>query len=158
LAARRASHLVAAALATLLAACGVTEGPAGDADAGRSLQIFAAASLKESMDEAAAAYGAASGLPVQVTYAGSPALARQIEQRAPADVFVSADGAWMDWLGERGLVDPASRIDLLGNTLVLVAPAAGDAAPLTLAPGTDLLPLLGAEGRLALALTGSVPA
>src|SRR5690606_36638233 len=63
-----------------------------------------------------------------------------------------------DWLGECGLVDPASRIDLLGNTLVLVAPAAGDAAPLTLAPGTDLLPLLGAEGRLAQALTGSVPA
>src|SRR5690606_15394238 len=142
---RSVLHLAALALTALLAACSASEGQALDTDEPRPLQVFAAASLKESMDEAAAAYGAASALPVQVTYAGSPALARQIEQRAPADVFVSADGEWMDWLGERGLVDPASRIDLLGNTLVLVAPAAGDAAPLALAPGTDLLPLLGAE-------------
>jgi len=155
---RFSCRLAALALAALLAACGAPDAPPPGADEPRPLQVFAAASLKESMDEAAAAFGTAKGLPVQVTYAGSPALARQIEQRAPADVFVSADGEWMDWLGERGLVDPTSRSDLLGNSLVLVAPAAGTAAPLTLAPGTDLLPLLGDDGRLALALTGSVPA
>ncbi|MGJ4730216.1 molybdate ABC transporter substrate-binding protein [Luteimonas sp. SDU101] len=140
-----------------MAGCG--RGDAPDMGAGAApLQVFAAASLKESMDEAAATYGAARDQPVQVTYAGSPALARQVEQRAPADVFVSADGDWMDWLDERGLVDAASRRDLLGNTLVLVAPAASAAAPLTLAPGAGLLPLLGEDRRLALALTDSVPA
>ena len=153
-----AARAAALALVALLAACGAPGTADSDEPAAAPLRVFAAASLKESMDEAAAAFGAATGQPVQVTYAGSPALARQIAQRAPADVFVSADGDWMDWLQQRALVDPASRRDLLGNALVLVAPAASDAAPLTLAPGTDLLPLLGANGRLALALTGSVPA
>ncbi len=122
------------------------------------LTVFAAASLKESMDEAAAAYRRASGVPVRVSYAASSALARQVDQGAPADVFVSADLDWMDWLQQRGLVDTATRHDLLGNTLVLVAPRASPAKPLRLRPGTDLRPLLGDEGRIALALTGSVPA
>lgn len=153
-----AARLAVLALAGLLAACGAPPPPDADASADAPLQVFAAASLKESMDAAAAAYGAATGQPVQVTYAGSPALARQIEQRAPADVFVSADGDWMDWLDQRGLVEAASRRDLLGNQLVLVAPATSAAAPFALEPGTDLLPLLGEEGRIALALTASVPA
>ena len=63
---------------------------------------------------------------MEVSYAASSALARQIEQGAPADVFVSADLAWMDWLEERGLIHAGSRRDLLGNDLVLVAPAGGD--------------------------------
>jgi molybdate transport system substrate-binding protein len=153
----RATRLFAFALAALLAACGASEAlPSRGGNA--PLQVFAAASLKESMDEAGAAFEAATGEELQVTYAGSPALARQIEQRAPADVFVSADGDWMDWLATRGLTDAASRRDLLGNRLVLVAPAASAAAPLTLTPDIDLLPLLGPDGRLALALTASVPA
>src|SRR5690606_1936304 len=89
-------------------------------------------------------------------------LARQIEQGAPADVFVSADLDWMDELQSKGLVDPATRSELLGNTLVLVAPAGSPAgspaAELELRPGTDLLPLLGARGRIALGLVDSVPA
>lgn len=145
-------------LAGLLAACGAQEPADAEASASAPLQVFAAASLKESLDAAAAAYGAATGQPVQVTYAGSPALARQIEQRAPADVFISADGDWMDWLDQRGLVDAASRRNLLDNQLVLVAPNTSTATPLALPPGTDLLPLLGEDGRLALALTDSVPA
>ncbi|WP_298573585.1 molybdate ABC transporter substrate-binding protein [uncultured Luteimonas sp.] len=155
---RLATRLALLALSALLAGCGASDAPSAGPDAERPLLVFAAASLKESMDEAAAAYTAGGGAPVQVAYAGSPALARQIEQGAPADVFVSADGDWMDWLDARGLVDAGSRRDLLGNALVLVAPAASDAAPLALAPGTDLLPLLGADGRLALAMTASVPA
>lgn len=126
--------------------------------AAEPLTVFAAASLKESMDEAAAAYGKATGTPVRVSYAASSVLARQIEQRAPADVFVSADRDWMDDLQGKGLVDAASRQDLLGNTLVLIAPATSRAKPVALRKGTDLRPLLGKDGRLAMALTASVPA
>lgn len=122
------------------------------------LTIFAAASLKESMDEAAAAYQKATGQPVRVSYAGSSALARQIEQGAPADVFVSADLDWMDELQGKQLIDIPTRRNLLGNTLVLVAPREGNARPLTLQHGSDLQPLLGNRGRIALALVDSVPA
>ena len=122
------------------------------------LTVFAAASLKESLDEAAAAYQKASGQMVRVSYAASSALARQIEQGAPADVFLSADLEWMDYLQQRKLIDPKTRRNLLGNTLVLVAPATGDIAPVALKPGVDLLPRLGENGRIALGLTASVPA
>ena len=120
--------------------------------------VFAAASLKESLDEAAAAYRQRTGQQVRVSYGASSALARQIEQGAPADVFFSADLDWMDDLQQRGLVDVPTRRNLLGNTLVLVAPIASTAKPVALRRGTDLRPLLGADGRIALALTASVPA
>ncbi len=123
-----------------------------------TLTVFAAASLKESLDEATAAYQKASGVTVRISYAASSALARQIEQGAPADVFLSADLEWMDYLQQRKLIDPATRKNLLGNTLVLVAPATGNVAPVKLMPGVDLLPRLGENGRLALGLTASVPA
>lgn len=122
------------------------------------LTVFAAASLKDALDEAAAAYEAATGQRMRVAYAGSAALARQIEQGAPADVFLSADAPWMDRLVARRLVDPASRRDLLGNRLVLVAPAAAAAAPVALQSGVDLRPLLGAHGRLAMGQPDAVPA
>jgi molybdate transport system substrate-binding protein len=122
------------------------------------LTVFAAASLKESMDEAASAYQQVTGQAVRVSYAASSALARQIEQGAPADVFVSADLDWMDELESKGLVDAGTRADLLGNTLVLIAPAEGEAMPLVLQRGLDLRPLLGSQGRIALALVDSVPA
>jgi len=121
------------------------------------ITVFAAASLKESLDEAAAAYQGATGQSVRVSYAASSALARQIEQGAPADVFLSADRDWMDYVQQRGLLDAGSRRDLLGNTLVLIAPKASTAKPVVLKRGVDLRPLLG-DGRLALALTASVPA
>jgi molybdate transport system substrate-binding protein len=121
------------------------------------LTVFAAASLKESLDEAATAYEHRGGAAVRVSYAASSALARQIEQGAPADVFVSADQDWMDALQKQKLVDPASRRNLLGNTLVLVAPK-DSKVQVALKPGVDLAALLGADGRLALALTNSVPA
>lgn len=128
------------------------------ADPPAPLTVFAAASLKESLDEAAAAYEKASAQPVRVSYAASSALARQIEQGAPADVFVSADLEWMDYLQQRKLIDAATRRNLLGNTLVLVAPTRGDTTAVKLHSGVDLLPRLGANGRIALALTASVPA
>jgi molybdate transport system substrate-binding protein len=132
--------------------------PGGADAADAPLTVFAAASLKESMDEAAAGYEAATGQRVRVSYAASSALARQIAQGAPADVFVSADGDWMDELQSRGLVDARSRSDLVGNRLVLVAPAASGQAPLDLRQGLDLRPLLGMRGRIALGMVDSVPA
>jgi molybdate transport system substrate-binding protein len=125
--------------------------------AAEPITVFAAASLKESFDEAAAAYHKATAQPVRVSYAASSALARQIEQGAPADVFVSADLDWMDYLRERKLIDDGSRRNLLGNTLVLIAPKTSKAQAVALKPGVKLLPLLG-DGRIALALTASVPA
>jgi molybdate transport system substrate-binding protein len=121
------------------------------------LTVFAAASLKESMDEAATAYQKATGTPVRVSYAASSTLARQIEQGAPADVFFSADLEWMDYLQQRGLVDAAQRRNLLGNTLVLVAPVTSD-INVDLARAGSLTTALGASGRLALGQTTSVPA
>ncbi|AKK68674.1 molybdate ABC transporter substrate-binding protein [Xanthomonas translucens] len=121
------------------------------------LTVFAAASLKESLDEAAAAYQQSSGTPLQVSYAASSALARQVEQGAPADVFFSADLEWMDYLQQRQLVDPAQRRNLLGNTLVLVAPLSSAAKVDLRKPGT-LAAALGAQGRLAVGQTTSVPA
>ncbi|MGN7726184.1 molybdate ABC transporter substrate-binding protein [Luteimonas sp. 22616] len=144
----------------ILAACLAVAGLAvlAPAQAADPLTVFAAASLKESMDEAALAFQRETGQAVRVSYAGSSALARQIEQGAPADVFVSADLDWMDELQSKGLIDTATRSALLGNTLVLVAPKDSAAQGMPLKAGTDLLPLLGERGRIALALVDSVPA
>lgn len=145
-------HLKTFALFVLLAFAGIASA------APPPLTVFAAASLKESLDEAATAYKAATGQDVRVSFAASSALARQIEQGAPADVFISADLEWMDYLQQRGLVDAGTRRNLLGNRLVLVAPAMSQVKRVALHRGADLRPLLGADGRIALALTASVPA
>ncbi|MEO8162075.1 MAG: molybdate ABC transporter substrate-binding protein, partial [Arenimonas sp.] len=90
----------------------------------KPITVFAAASLKESLDAVAAEWTARSSQKVVVSYAASSALARQIAQDAPADVFISADQEWMDYLAQRKLIDAASRFVLVGNELVLVAPSA----------------------------------
>jgi len=87
-----------------------------------TVTVFAAASLKNALDGAAAAYKARTGVEAKLSYAGSLTLAKQIEAGAPADLFFSADAASMDYLASRNLIDPKSRANLLGNTLVLVAP------------------------------------
>ena len=145
------------ALAMLALGMGMLASPAPARSAERApLTVFAAASLKESMDEAAAKFGQDTGQQVVVSYAASSALARQIEQGAPADVFVSADLDWMDWLQARTLVDAGSRSELLGNRLVLVAPQAG-AGKVDLSRPGAIAATLG-KGRLAIAQTASVPA
>lgn len=128
------------------------------APAPNPLTVFAAASLKESMDEAAAAYTQASGIPITPVYAASSTLARQIEQGGPADVFFSADLEWMDYLQQRELVRAGDRHNLLGNTLVLVAPAGAATAKVDPAKAGAILAALGADGRLAVGQTASVPA
>lgn len=120
------------------------------------LLVFAAASLKNALDEIATAYETKNGQRVVISYAGSSALARQIEHGASADIFISADLDWMTWLSDRGLTDKASETALLGNRLVLVAPASSSVTA-KIAPGFDLAALLG-DGRLAVANTDAVPA
>ncbi|MFM2045355.1 MAG: hypothetical protein RLY86_3931 [Pseudomonadota bacterium] len=154
---RRLASSLLAGLALVLVTFGVVKpGLAaardGAARAGAGLTVFAAASLKTAMEDAAAAYKAETGVSVTISAAGSPALARQIEAGAPADLFISADQAWMDHLQARGLIRAETRADLLGNRLVLVA-APGEGA-------VDLEGLPGALGdrRLAVAHVEAVPA
>lgn len=117
--------------------------------------VFAASSLQTALDAVAAAWTRESGNDVVLSYAASSALARQIEQGAPAQVFISADLAWMDYLAERNLIQPATRTNVLRNRLVLVGPAG---SPLVeISPALNLLDLLGG-GRLAVADTAAVPA
>ncbi|GAB1595391.1 molybdate ABC transporter substrate-binding protein [Lysobacter claricitrinus] len=126
--------------------------------AAEPITVFAAASLKETLDEAGALYGRTHGATVRVSYAASSALARQIEDGAPADVFISADLDWMDELQAKRLIDTTTRRDIAGNALVLIAPTDATTPRVTLKRGVDLRPLLGTDGRIALALTASVPA
>jgi molybdate transport system substrate-binding protein len=120
------------------------------------ITVFAAASLKEAMDEQAKAFETSTGNRVRVSYGASSALAKQIEAGAPADVFVSADVDWMDYLERRRLIAAGTRVDLLGNTLVLIAPAAST-TKLAIVPGFGLASALRNE-RLAIANPDSVPA
>ncbi len=120
------------------------------------LTVFAAASLKNALDAAAAQWRKETGKRVAISYAASSTLAKQIENGAPADLFISADLDWMDYLQQRRLIDPASRVNLLGNSLVLVAPK-DSKIQVTIAPGFPLASLLG-DGRLAIGEPNSVPA
>jgi molybdate transport system substrate-binding protein len=143
-------------LVLIVALLPFTSRPVLAADKSTPLTVFAAASLKESLDEAAAAYQKATGVPVRVSYAASSALARQIEQGAPADVFFSADLEWMDYLQQRGRLQDATRRSLLGNQLVLVAPKNSQAQVDLKRPATLMAALGG--GRLAVGQTQTVPA
>ncbi|NBE09548.1 molybdate ABC transporter substrate-binding protein [Paragemmobacter ruber] len=118
--------------------------------------VFAAASLKTALDQVAAEFQAATGHQVVISYAGSNALAKQIIEGAPADIFISAAVNWMDEVEKAGLVVPGTRADILGNTLVLIAHGKG-AAPVEIGAGTDLAGMLGG-GRLSMAMVDAVPA
>lgn len=119
------------------------------------ITVFAAASLKNALDAAAADYQKATGAKVAISYAASSALAKQIEQAAPADLFISADLDWMEYLNKKGLIKDGTKISLLGNSLVLIAPAASK-LELNIAPGFPLAAALG-EGKLATGDVKSVP-
>ncbi len=118
--------------------------------------VFAAASLKDALDAVAADFEAATGDAVTISYAGSNALARQIIDGAPADIYLSAAVTWMDEVERAGLVVPGTRADLLGNALVLIANGRG-AAPVAVGPDFGLAGLLG-DGRLSMAMVDAVPA
>ena len=119
--------------------------------------VFAAASLKNALDDAAKAYDTKTGEKVVISYAASSALAKQIEGGAPADIFFSADLDWMDYLENKNLIDTASRKTFLGNTLVLIAPK-DSTVSLSIEKNFPLLQALGPDGKLAMASVESVPA
>ena len=118
--------------------------------------VFAAASLNGALGDVGKAYRAKTGVMPAFSFAASSTLAKQIEASAGADIFISADTDWMDYLDGRDLIARASRKNLLGNHLVLIAPA-GSTVELTIAPHFDLLAAL-QGGRLALADPDTVPA
>lgn len=146
----RLARLWLALPALLVAAC-TQEAPA------TGPTVLAAASLQEALEEAADDWTAQGHPRPVLSFAATSALARQVEAGAPADLLISADQEWMDRLTEQGLIRSDSRRNLAGNRLVLVAPASTPTT-LTLAPGVDLDPLLGSNGRLAIAEPDSVPA
>lgn len=124
--------------------------------AAADVTVFAAASLTNALDRVAAAWTDATGHRATLSYAGSSALARQIQQGAPADLFISASTDWMDAVDASGDLRAGTRRDILGNTLVLIAHG-HDAAPVTIDEFLDLAGMLG-DARLAMALVDAVPA
>jgi molybdate transport system substrate-binding protein len=145
-------HAAAALIAGFFA---VSAAPLAVADSG-TITVFAAASLTDALGAVGKAYEAKTGTHVVFSFAASSVLAKQIEASSGADMFVSADEDWMNDLDKKGLVAPGTRHDLLGNHLVLVAPA-GLKITIKIAPKFDLVGALGSS-RLAIADPASVPA
>ena len=123
---------------------------------GGDVVVFAAASLKNALDAINAQWQKETGQSAKISYAASSALAKQIEQGAPAQMFISADLDWMDYVEKKNQIKPESRSNLLGNRIVLIAPK-DKAQPIDIKPGFDLAKVLG-DGRLSMANVDSVPA
>ena len=145
-------HRLAGFFTAFAILCGSTWTPALAQDTG--LTVFAAASMKNALDDVDAAYTAKTGVKVAASYAASSTLAKQIEQGSPADVFVSADTDWMDYVTARKDINAPSRVDLLGNSIVLIAPKDSKIDHVAIGPGFDLARLAG-DGKIA---TGDVKA
>jgi molybdate transport system substrate-binding protein len=124
--------------------------------ASADLRLFGAASLKDAIDDASVQYRRVTGRKVVASYGASDTMAKQIENGARADIFLSADIDWMDYLASRSLIKPETRFDFLGNKLVLIA-SAGSVTTLGIGPNFPLAQALG-NGRLAIANPVSVPA
>jgi molybdate transport system substrate-binding protein len=152
-------RMTRAVLSTLLLALLVARPDSGAAQAAPAgapdLIVLAASSLTDALNEIGPAFTASSHQGVKLSYAASSALARQIEAGAPADVFMSADTEWMDYLQTRNLLDTASRRNVLGNSLVLISPA-DSTVSVKIRPHFALAKLLG-SGRLATGNPESVP-
>ena len=122
----------------------------------KSILMFAAASMKNAIDDINAAFAKATGIKAVASLAASSALAKQIEQGAPADVFASADLEWMDYVAQKKLIKDDTRVNLLGNRLVLIAPKDSRIGNVTIGPGFDLARLAG-DGRIATGDVRAVP-
>jgi len=145
--------LVALALAGLTSIATASE---ADAKADKSIIVFAAASLTDALGDIDNAFTAKTGIEVKASFAASSALARQIESGAKAEVFFSADEDWMDYLAQRNLLQPKTRHDVVGNRLVMIAPA-DSTAKIDIKPNFSVAPILGDNGRLATGDPDSVP-
>ena len=137
---------------TILTGSAISPGFAQD----KSLTVFAAASMKNALDDIDAAYTAKTGIKIVASYAASSALAKQIEQGAPADIFLSADTDWMDYAAAKKNINEPTRVNLLGNSMVLIAPKDSKIDNVAIGPGFDLATLVG-DGKIATADVKSVP-
>jgi molybdate transport system substrate-binding protein len=145
-------HRLAGILTALVIVLGAAHSPAFAED--KTITVFAAASMKNALDDIDANYTAKTGVKVTVSYAASSALAKQIEQGAPADVFISADTDWMDYAVGKKNIDEPTRVNLLGNTIVLIAPKDSRIDNVNITAGFDLARLAG-DGKI---VTGDVKA
>jgi molybdate transport system substrate-binding protein len=147
-------YRLAGILAALVMLWGAASSPATAED--KTLTVFAAASMKNALDDIDAAFAAKTGIKVSASYAASSTLAKQIEQGAPADIFVSADTDWMDYAVSKRTIDEPTRVNLLGNSIVLIAPKDSKIDNVPIGPGFDLAKLAG-DGRIATGDVKSVP-
>src|SRR6266700_3058186 len=145
-------HRLAGLFAAFVILCGSACSSALAED--KTLTVFAAASMKNALDDIDAAFTAKTGVKVNASYAASSSLAKQIEQGAPADIFVSADTDWMDYAVARKTINEPTRVNLLGNNIVLIAPKDSAIDNVTIGQGFDLAKLAG-NGKIA---TGDVKA
>ena len=139
-------------VAFLLAAASFSSAQAQD----KSLTVFAAASMKNAFDEVAKLYTDKTKVKVTSSYAASSALAKQIETGAPADMFISADTDWMDYVQKKELVKAGTRVDLLGNKIVLIAPKDSKTTNVEIKQGFDLAGLV-RDGKIATGDVAAVP-
>ena len=144
-------------LAALAATIAIAAVPSAAAAQEKSIVVFAAASMKNALDDVDDVFTKKTGIKVVASYAASSALMKQIEQGAPADVFLSADIDWMDYGEKHNLIKNDTRFNLLGNRLVLIAPKDSKIGDVQIAPGFDLAALAG-NGRIATGDVRAVPA
>jgi molybdate transport system substrate-binding protein len=152
---RLAPGLAIAAVAFTRSVLGAETAPTTAPDTAAAPVVFAAASMKTALDAAAAAWKADTGKTVSIAYASSATLAKQIEQGAPADIFISADLNWMDYLEKAKLIRAETRRNLLGNKLVLIEPGDAD-VKLEIAKGFNLAGAAG-DGKIAVCAIDSCP-
>jgi molybdate transport system substrate-binding protein len=143
-----------AAFAAIIVVAAPSAAGAQDLANAKSITVFAAASMKNALDDFNAVFTKKSGVKVVASYDASSALIKQIEAGASADAFISADLKWMDYGAEKKLIKDDTRVNLLGNALVLIAPKDSKIDKVTIAPGFDLAKLAG-DGRI---VTGDVKA
>ncbi|MBN2420162.1 MAG: molybdate ABC transporter substrate-binding protein [Deltaproteobacteria bacterium] len=134
-------------------------GPCFDVEAsGEDLTMFAAASTTNAVTEVVTIYEARGFGKIKTSFASASTLAKQIENGAPADIFLSANVKWMDYLDEKGAIHKQTRFDLLGNRLALIVPSQSSVQNIDIKPGADLLSILGKDGRLSIGDPAHVPA
>jgi molybdate transport system substrate-binding protein len=147
-------HRFAGLFAAFVLLWGAAFSPATAED--KTLTVFAAASMKNALDDIDAAFTAKTGIKVIASYAASSTLAKQIEQGAPADIFVSADTDWIDYAAAKKAINESTRSNLLGNSIVLIAPKDSKIDNVNIGAGFDIAKLAG-DGKIATGDVKSVP-
>jgi molybdate transport system substrate-binding protein len=150
--------LLSLSTAAMIALIGLIPGISSAASAQTEMVVFAAASTTKALTEILELYASRNPVSIKPSFASSSTLAKQIANGAPADVFLSADLPWMSFLEEKNLIERKSRIDLLGNRIVLIVPADSPVKKINVSPGFSVTDFLGKDGRLAIGDPDHVPA